>query len=94
MSSRFRPRVRWSWRRWARAAQPGFLGRNFQELVRDREEFAEWIRSGTSARLARKRIVRFFWERQAISMPTYDKQLDEAEIDALWHWVEAVRESV
>ena len=66
---------------------PGFLGKNFEDLVRDREEFVEWIRSGRSSRLEANPVVRFFWQRQAISMPAYGDSLDDAELESLWSWV-------
>lgn len=70
---------------------PGFAGGNFRDLVRDRAEFGEWVRDGTSSRLASNPLIRWFWRRQAIAMPAYGEQLGEAEIDALWAWVETVR---
>lgn len=71
---------------------PGFSGRNFEDLVKDEAEFREWVREGTSARLASKAWVRFFWNRQKLQMPAYRDELSEEEISALWQWVVAVRE--
>lgn len=71
---------------------PGFAGRNFDDLVRDRAEFAEWIRHGTSRRLARNPLIRYFWQRQAIAMPPYGDALSDEEIDQLWAWVGAIRQ--
>jgi len=70
---------------------PGFLGRNFADLVQDREEFREWVMDGTSSRLAKNPVVRFFWDRQQISMPAYRGDLTDDEVDQLWAWVEALR---
>ena len=70
---------------------PGFLGRNFEDLVEDEDEFREWILEGTSQRLERKAWVRFFWNRQDISMPAYRDQLSDEEVSHLWSWVEAIR---
>ncbi len=70
---------------------PGFAGRNFNDLVRDRAEFDEWVRTGTSSRLERNPVVRFFWRRQTLVMPAYQELLDDAEIDQLWAWIEAIR---
>lgn len=66
---------------------PGFRGRNFDDLVEDREEFDEWVRTGTSQRLESNPIVRYFWRRQAIAMPAYEDRLDKAQLDQLWAWV-------
>ncbi len=70
---------------------PGFLGRNFDDLVAGEEEFREWVLDGTSSRLAANPVVRFFWRRQRIAMPAYREELDEAEVAELWRWVEALR---
>lgn len=71
---------------------PGFLGGNFAHLVRDETEFREWVRNGTSARLARNPLIRYFWRRQAIAMPAY-RQLDDQEIGLLWQWVQGLRQA-
>ncbi len=70
---------------------PGFLGRNFTDLVRDRAEFDEWVRDGTSSRLAGNPLVAWFWRRQALAMPAYGEALDEEQLDALWGWIGALR---
>jgi mono/diheme cytochrome c family protein len=72
---------------------PGFAGKNFSDLVRNREELEEWVRTGTSRRLGRKPWVRFFWRRQKLSMPAYGDALSDQEIDQLWVWIQAVRAS-
>ena len=73
---------------------PGFLGKNFEDLVENREEFFEWVRTGRSRRLESNPLVRFFWRRQAVSMPAYDESLTESEIQSLWAWVLAARETL
>lgn len=70
---------------------PGFTGGNFTDLVKDRAEFEEWVREGRSARLEANPMVRFFWRRQAISMPAYGDELSDEDIESLWRWVEALR---
>ncbi len=70
---------------------PGFLGGNFTDLVANRGEFDEWVRTGTSTRLASNPLIRYFWQRQEISMPAYRETLDEQQIGALWDWVQALR---
>lgn len=70
---------------------PGFRGRNFRDLVRDRAEFDEWVRTGTSSRLAKNPLVRMFWRRQTIAMPAYRETLEDQELDQLWAWITAVR---
>ena len=70
---------------------PGFRGRNFRDLVRDRGEFDEWVRTGTSRRLAKNPIVRMFWRRQTIAMPAYRDTLEDQELDQLWAWISSLR---
>ncbi len=70
---------------------PGFAGGNFTDLVRDQDEFREWVLDGTSSRLAANPIVSFFWRRQRLSMPAYRGALDDQQIDDLWRWAQAVR---
>ncbi|MCP3963904.1 MAG: c-type cytochrome [bacterium] len=70
---------------------PGFVGGNFADLVRDEDEFREWILDGTSSRLERNPVVRFFWRRQKVAMPAYRDDLDGQQIGELWRWVQALR---
>ncbi len=70
---------------------PGFLGRNFDDMVVDEEEFRQWVLDGTSSRLASNPLIRFFWDRQQIAMPAYRGQLTDEEVGELWRWVTAVR---
>lgn len=70
---------------------PGFLGGNFEDLVRDEDEFREWVLEGTSRRLESNPLISRFWRRQKVSMPAYRDQLSNEEIGAIWTWVEAAR---
>ena len=70
---------------------PGFLGGNFVDLVRDEEEFREWVLDGTSSRLESNPVVRVFWRRQRLAMPAYRDELSDEEISAIWLWVDAAR---
>lgn len=72
---------------------PGFAGGNFTDLVRDESEFREWVLDGTSRRLQGNPLARFFWSRQKISMPAYRGLLSDQELDQLWRWTLAVRQS-
>lgn len=69
---------------------PGFVGRNFADLVQDEDEFRTWVWKGTSPRLQSKAWVRYFWERQEIAMPAYEGELSEEEVGQLWAWVQAL----
>jgi cytochrome c551/c552 len=71
---------------------PGFLGANFTDLVESRAEFDEWVTTGTLERLVTNPLVRRAWRRQAIAMPAYD-DVSDADLDALWAWVDAAREA-
>jgi mono/diheme cytochrome c family protein len=70
---------------------PGFLGRNFTDLVGSEAEFREWVLEGRLARLERNPLVRYFWRRQQIKMPAFRGELEAEELDQLWAWVQALR---
>ena len=70
---------------------PGFLGSNFAEMVRDEEEFREWVVDGRSSRLEGNPLIRFFLRRQRISMPAYGELLSDEEIGRVWQWVVEMR---
>lgn len=70
---------------------PGFAGGNFPDLVEGRAEFEAWVRTGSNERLAQNPIIRYFWNRQAISMPAYGDGLDGEQIDQLWAWIQSLR---
>ncbi len=70
---------------------PGFVGRNFSHLVEDETEFREWVLDGTSSRLEENPIVRYFWRRQKLVMPSYRGALDDDQPGELWRWVQALR---
>ncbi len=70
---------------------PGFVGGNFVDLVKDEDEFREWVLEGTSSRLEANPVARYFWQRQKLSMPAYQGALDDHEIGEMWRWVQALR---
>jgi mono/diheme cytochrome c family protein len=72
---------------------PGFLGRNFTDLVKDEAEFREWVLEGTSRRLERNPVARFFWRRQKVQMPAYRGHLSDEDVGRLWDWVVSARAS-
>jgi len=70
---------------------PGFLGRNFEHLVHDRDEFEEWVLHGSLERLAKNPLLAYLWRSQRLSMPAYATLTDQ-EIDQLWTWVQTTRQ--
>lgn len=70
---------------------PGWLGKDFLELVKNDEELDSWIRKGTIKRFEENKIARFFLKRQKISMPAYGKVLSESEIENLKAYIKWVR---
>ena len=70
---------------------PGFLGGNFAHLVRDEEEFREWIRTGTLERYERNPVARYFLQRQRVSMPAYPDLVPDEAIDWMWVWIQEMR---
>ncbi|MFN8549656.1 MAG: c-type cytochrome [Candidatus Eisenbacteria bacterium] len=71
---------------------PGWLGSDFSELVRDREEFDEWLEDGRSRRLRANRLASFFLDRSVLRMPAYAGGLSTDDRDALWSYVAWLRE--
>jgi mono/diheme cytochrome c family protein len=65
---------------------PGWYGSAFDDLVRSRREFDEWIREGAVARLDDHLIASYFTRRQRVSMPAYG-ELSLADLDDLWAYV-------
>jgi len=65
---------------------PGWYGADFRELVRDREEFDEWIRDGITDRFETNAVSSYLIHRQTIRMPRYEHMSDR-ELDALWAYV-------
>jgi mono/diheme cytochrome c family protein len=66
---------------------PGFVGRDFTELVRDDAELRGWIGDGGIARLRDDPIASFFLDRQRIKMPRFGRFLAPNEIDDLVAYV-------
>ena len=65
---------------------PGWYGPDFDDLVRSRREFDEWILEGSISRLDDRAIASYFTRRQRVSMPAYG-ELSESDLDDLWAYV-------
>ena len=72
---------------------PGFLGGNFEHLVRDEAEFREWIVEGGIGRLEGNPMARHFLRRQRLAMPAYGDRVSDEEIGWIWAWVQEMRDS-
>ncbi|RMF87249.1 MAG: cytochrome c, partial [Nitrospirae bacterium] len=66
---------------------PGWRGRGYRALVRDREELFAWIREGTVARLEHNPVARWILSRQRIRMPAYRDRLSGEELEAIAAYV-------
>ncbi|MCI0658045.1 MAG: hypothetical protein L0170_13415, partial [Acidobacteria bacterium] len=71
---------------------PSWDGADFPDLVRDRAEFGQWVEEGTSKRFQKNPIARFFLERAVLKMPAYRDHLEPGDLDALWAYVQWLRE--
>lgn len=67
---------------------PGWQGRGFDALVRDRAELTEWIREGVSRRTAAHPLIGFFLRRQQLQMPAYRDHLTPEELAAIIAYIE------
>jgi mono/diheme cytochrome c family protein len=66
---------------------PGFIGPDFDELVRDDEELRVWIAEGEIPRLRNNPAAALFLDKQRIQMPAYGRFLKADEIDQLVAYV-------
>jgi mono/diheme cytochrome c family protein len=71
---------------------PGWYGADFEDLVRNREEFDTWVRKGWIPRLAGHPVASFFIRRQRIAMPAY-ANLQPEELDALWAYTQWLKDT-
>ncbi len=71
---------------------PGWTGAGFSHLVSGREEFGEWLLDGRSRRMAHNRAASFFLDRANLYMPSFRDALKPGDGDALWDYVQFLRE--
>ncbi|MBD3868741.1 MAG: c-type cytochrome [Acidobacteria bacterium] len=71
---------------------PGWYGADFNDLVRDREEFEAWIREGSIKRLSLHPLASIFIKRQKVLMPAY-AELTVEEVDDLWAYAQWLAET-
>ena len=70
---------------------PGFWGADFDDLVRDDDELQSWIEKGEISRVADHPIGGWFFRRQVIKMPAYERFLAPEDTEALMAYVRWVR---
>ncbi len=70
---------------------PSWDGRDWPELVRDRDEFDQWVRHGVSDRFKTNPAAAFFLRRARLHMPAFDTHLADGDLEALWAYVTWVR---
>jgi mono/diheme cytochrome c family protein len=69
---------------------PALWGPDFHDLVESDQELAEWIRTGSSVRVASLPLATWFLGRQQIQMPAFGDVLTEeqvADLIAYVHWL-------
>lgn len=71
---------------------PGWAGPDFDDLVRDRDEFGGWVLDGRSARMRHNRLASFFLDRAFLHMPAFRGVLKEEDVDALWTYLEWIED--
>jgi mono/diheme cytochrome c family protein len=72
---------------------PSWDGRDFPDLVRNRDEFGEWVEDGVSKRFARNPLASTFLRRAALKMPAYRRHLQPGDVDTLWAYVSWLRQA-
>ncbi len=73
-------------------AVPGWTGADFSHLVSGRGEFDEWLLDGRSKRMAGNRAASFFLDRANLYMPSFRGALKPGDGDALWAYIQFLRE--
>ena len=70
---------------------PSWDGNDFPDLVRDEEEFSQWVRNGLSDRFADSPFARVYTDRSNIRMPAYEGHLEDGDVELIWAYVEWLR---
>jgi mono/diheme cytochrome c family protein len=70
---------------------PSWDGGDFDELVRGRPEFGEWVEHGISDRMKANPVARWFLQRATLHMPPFREHLAPGDLDALWAYVRWLR---
>jgi mono/diheme cytochrome c family protein len=66
---------------------PGFLGKDFHELVGNDEELMTWLREGALPRISEHPIGRIFFRRQRIRMPAFKDLASREKLEAVAAYV-------
>ncbi len=70
---------------------PAWTGDDYKELVKNDQEFRDWVMHGSIPRLEKNPVAKFFLKRQVIAMPAYEGFVDEKELKALKAYIEWLR---
>ncbi len=70
---------------------PPWDGDDFAELVANEAELRQWVRNGTSDRMKQNPAASVFLKRQPIKMPAFGQKATDADLAALWAYVQWVR---
>jgi mono/diheme cytochrome c family protein len=70
---------------------PAWDSEDYDELVRDEEEFRQWVRNGVSDRFLMNPAARAFLDTQPIRMPAYGDHVTDEQLAALLAYVNWVR---
>lgn len=70
---------------------PGWTGPDFDDLVKDEPEFAQWVLKGRSERMKDNRAASFFLDRANIQMPAFGSAISPEDVQALWPYVRWLR---
>lgn len=72
---------------------PSWDGDDYLELVRNAEEFRQWVENGISDRFRDNPAARMFVDRQIVPMPAFGDVISDEEIDQLFAYVLWVRDN-
>ena len=66
---------------------PSWSGPDFPDLVRDRQEFDQWVTSGISKRFENNPLARYFLDKAVLKMPAFREHLKPGDLDAIWAYI-------
>lgn len=67
---------------------PAFFGPDFHDLVKNEAELREWVKTGSSRRVAKLPLAGWFWKRQKIAMPAFADHLSEEDLAGLVAYID------
>jgi len=69
-----------------------WVGSDFDELVKNQEEFNQWVTDGVCKRLEKNFLAKYFLKRAVLKMPAFKNHLQSGDLEVLWAYVQWLRQ--